>query len=118
MHIEMRAAASNLGAPKWNGSEMPNHFAAPTSLNFSRPIGQAMKQPMMIEISTAVWPMNPENIRVMRTISKMTAAASRMCEIWPESLFMVVTTEPVAVPYSAQVLPFTLVVTVMVGEEC
>jgi hypothetical protein len=101
MHMEMMAAASNLGWPKWNGGEMPNHFADPTPVNFIRPIGQAMKQPMMIEISTAVWPMNPENIRVMRMIIPMTAAASRMCEIWPESMFMVVTTEPVAVLYSA-----------------
>src|ERR1700734_305775 len=101
MHIEMIAAASNLGWPKWNGGEMPNHLADPTPEKLSRCIGQAMKQPIMIEISTAVWPMNPEKIRVMRMISKMTAAASTMCEIWPESLFMVVTTEPVAVLYSA-----------------
>src|ERR1700744_1933938 len=101
MHIEMIAAASNLGWPKWNGWEMPNHFADPTPEKLSRCIGQAMKQPRMIEISTAGWPMKPRNTRVMMMIIKMTAAASRMCEIWPESVFMVVTTEPVAVLYSA-----------------
>src|ERR1700744_461944 len=101
MHIEMMAAASNWGWPKGNGGEMPNHSADPTPEKLSRCIGQAMKQPRMIEISTAVWPMNPRNIRVMMMIRAITAAASRMCEIWPESLFMVVTTEPVAVLYSA-----------------
>src|ERR1700744_2904868 len=101
MHIEMMAAASNLGWPKGKGGEMRHHSADPPPEKLSRCIGQAMKQPMMIEISTAVWPMNPEKIRGMRMISRMTAAASTMWEIWPESLFMVVTTEPVAVLYSA-----------------
>jgi hypothetical protein len=80
---------------------MPNHLAADTSWKDSRPIGQAIRQPMMIEMSTAVWPMNPENMRVMTMIETMTAAASRMCEICPESGFIVVTTDPVAVSNSA-----------------
>src|ERR1700760_871247 len=96
MHIEMIAAAWNFGAPKWNGAVMPNQLAVDTSWKDSRPIGQAMRQPMMIAISTAVCPMNPENIRVMAMIKTMTAAASRMCEICPESGFWVVTTDPVA----------------------
>src|ERR1700728_3351952 len=96
MHIEMIAAASNLGGPKWNGGGMPNHLEEATSWKCSRPIGHAIRQPMMIEMSTAVWPMKPENMRVMTMIETMTAAASRMCEICPDSGFIVVAADPVA----------------------
>ncbi len=79
---------------------MPNHLAAPTSvpalapLKCSRSIGIAMRLPMMIEISTAVWLMKPVNSRLMSTINRMTTAASTMCEIWPESGLIFVATEP------------------------
>jgi hypothetical protein len=50
-----------------------------TSGKCSRFIGQAIRLPSTIEISTAVWLMNPLNSRVITTSSRMTAAARAMC---------------------------------------
>ena len=58
MHIEMIAAASNFGWPKRKPAEShPVDRATPEKS--TSPIGQAISVPMMIEISTAVWPMKP-----------------------------------------------------------
>ena len=91
MHIEMIAAAANLGGPKWNGAEMPIQAESATEEKSTRPIGMAMIVPRTIEISTAVWPTKPRNSREIATIMRMTTAASTMCEIWPASGFMAVT---------------------------
>ena len=83
MHMEMIAAASNLGGPKWNGRAMPNQPEAETDEKSSRCIGQAISVPMMIASRTAVWLKKPRVNRLIATMIKMTTAARMMCEMWP-----------------------------------
>ena len=83
MHIEMIAAISNFGAPKWKKPLKPTHLASCTLEKCSRPIGQATRVPIAIESSTAIWLTKPRNTRVITTMSRITSPASAMCETWP-----------------------------------
>jgi len=83
MHIEMIAAASNLGCPNRKKPLKPTHLAECTLEKFSRCIGQATSVPTAMDNSTAIWLTNPRNILVITTMSSTTRPASAMCETCP-----------------------------------
>ena len=83
MHIEMIAAISNFGAPKWKKPLKPIHLASCTVEKSSRPIGQATRVPIAMESSTAIWLTKPRKHRVITTMSSITRPASAMWETCP-----------------------------------
>ncbi len=75
MHIEMMAATWNCGAPKWKGVGKPTTEAFWTASKLVMPSGRAMRvpatRPRRMDIC---WRKPRRNLRISRTITRVTAA--------------------------------------------
>lgn len=75
MHMEMMAAISNCGAPKWNGVGKPTTSASPSAPKSVIPAGTAIRVPTTRPSRMAICWRNPRSsLRRASTITRVTAA--------------------------------------------